>query len=49
VHRAERAGDVKNSLADIGKAETYINYKPQVRFKEGLDRTIDWFEANKSD
>lgn len=45
VHREERAGDVKNSLADISKAEELLDYKPQVRFQEGLQCTIDWFKT----
>ena len=47
VHREERAGDVKDSLADISKAEKLLNYKPEVKFKEGLSRTIKWFQENK--
>jgi UDP-N-acetylglucosamine 4-epimerase len=44
VHREERAGDVKNSLADISKAKKMLGYNPQVRFKEGMQQTIDWFK-----
>lgn len=44
VHREERAGDVKNSLADISKAKKMLGYDPQVRFKEGMQQTIDWFK-----
>jgi len=44
VHREERAGDVKNSLADISKAKEMLGYNPQVRFKEGMQQTIDWFK-----
>lgn len=38
-----RAGDVKHSLADISKAVEGLGYDPQVFFKEGLERTIEWF------
>ena len=44
VHREERAGDVKNSLADISKAIDLLGYQPQVRFEEGIKRTIKWFK-----
>lgn len=44
VHREDRAGDVKNSLADISKAKDLLGYQPQVRFKEGIERTIQWFK-----
>ncbi|MBL4708272.1 MAG: GDP-mannose 4,6-dehydratase, partial [Flavobacteriales bacterium] len=49
VHREERAGDVKNSLADISKAQKMLDYKPEVRFQEGIGRTIEWFKANTTD
>jgi len=44
LHREARAGDIKNSLADISKAGKLLNYRPQVKFEEGIKRTIDWFE-----
>jgi len=37
-----RKGDVKHSLAAIGKAETQLGYTVQVDFVEGLRRTIAW-------
>jgi nucleoside-diphosphate-sugar epimerase len=40
LHREDRAGDIRNSLADISKAKQYFNYDPTVRFKEGLKITI---------
>src|SRR6266849_3462446 len=39
----ERAGDVKDSLADISLAEKHLGYKPMVDFEEGLARTIAWY------
>ncbi len=39
----ERVGDVKHSLADIGRAEALIGYVPAVKFAEGIRRTIDWY------
>lgn len=41
-----RAGDVKNSLADIAKAKRYIGYVPHVHFNEGLRKTIIWFRKH---
>ncbi len=41
-----RAGDVKHTLADIGKSNRILAYAPLVRFWEGLDKTITWYEAN---
>jgi nucleoside-diphosphate-sugar epimerase len=41
-----RAGDVRDSLADIAAAERVLGYKPQVLFDEGLKRTCDWYARN---
>lgn len=36
-----RPGDVKHSLANVGKARQFIEYEPKVNFDEGLRKTID--------
>ncbi len=41
-----RAGDVRDSLADISLAKKLIGYEPKVQFAEGLTRAIDWYTAN---
>ncbi|NRR91998.1 SDR family oxidoreductase [Winogradskyella undariae] len=38
-----RQGDVKDSLADISKAEKLLNYKPQYTVREGLEITWSYF------
>ncbi|MGJ5642223.1 SDR family oxidoreductase [Formosa sp. S-31] len=38
-----RQGDVRDSLADISKAETLLGYKPQFTVAEGLKITWNWF------
>ena len=38
-----RMGDVRDSLADIGKAERVLGYKPRVSFEQGLEETTSWF------
>ena len=35
-----RAGDIKDSLADISKAKQILGYEPAVSFEEGIKRTI---------
>jgi UDP-N-acetylglucosamine 4-epimerase len=42
-HRDERPGDIRNSLADISLAAKYLGYKPEVKLKEGLKITFEWF------
>ncbi len=41
----ERGGDVKHSLADIGRAKDALGYEPQIEFAEGLERTVDWYKT----
>ncbi len=37
-----RAGDVRDSQADIAKAARLLGYAPSVPFDEGLRRTVAW-------
>ncbi len=46
VYKDERPGDVRNSLADISRAQTYLGYNPLVKVKEGLALTVPWFRKN---
>ncbi len=43
THGPPRAGDVKDSLADITRARTLLGYEPKVSFQEGLRQTIEWY------
>ena len=43
----DRPGDIRDSLADITKAETLLGYNPQIRIREGLQQTLSWFKANE--
>ncbi|MCB1856796.1 MAG: SDR family oxidoreductase [Gammaproteobacteria bacterium] len=43
IHRDFRAGDVRHSQADIGKAERLLGYQPTHRIREGLDEAMDWY------
>lgn len=45
TYREPRAGDIRNSLADISKAQQLLDYKPTRRFEEGLMETIEFFKA----
>jgi nucleoside-diphosphate-sugar epimerase len=44
-YAAPRAGDVRDSLADIGLARRVLGYEPLVSFEEGLRRTVDWYRS----
>ena len=43
VHRAERAGDVRHSLADISRAKSFLGYEPVEQIQEGLDMAAAWY------
>lgn len=43
VHLPVRAGDIKDSLADISRANLEFNYSPQYSVREGVRETIEWF------
>ncbi|MFN8288549.1 MAG: SDR family oxidoreductase [Chitinophagales bacterium] len=45
TYRATRAGDIRNSLADISKAQTVLGYKPEFNFAKGLAITVDYFKG----
>ena len=42
-HVAPRAGDVRHSCADPQAAADALGFRTRVPFREGLERTVDWF------
>ena len=40
-----RAGDVRDSQADISRAKQLLGYEPIVPFDEGLRRTVEWYRT----
>ena len=42
IYEKPRAGDVRDSQADIGRARSLLGYAPSVDLREGLARTIEW-------
>lgn len=43
VYRDFRPGDVRHSLADIGKAARLLGYQPEFSVRAGLDKAADWY------
>jgi len=41
-----RLGDIRHSQAEIKKAQRFLRFEPRVSFKEGLERTVDWFRKS---
>ena len=49
IHLDGRAGDVRDSQADITKAHQLLGYVPLVALEEGLRHTVDWCRSESSD
>ena len=47
IYKEERAGDVKDSQADITKAKTLLGYEPTVSLEEGLKHTLEWCRSER--
>jgi nucleoside-diphosphate-sugar epimerase len=47
VYAPPRAGDVKDSQADISKARRILGYEPIVSFEDGLANTIEWYRSSQ--
>ena len=45
IHEAPRPGDIRDSMADIALARDLLGYEPQVDFREGLRRSIDYYRT----
>ncbi|MBS1588988.1 MAG: SDR family oxidoreductase [Bacteroidetes bacterium] len=48
TYREPRSGDIRNSLADISKANTLLGYEPTQRFLDGLQQTVAFFKEKYS-
>lgn len=42
----DRAGDIKHSNANIGKAKKMFGYNPEYSFARGLNEAITWYKEN---
>jgi len=45
IYRESRAGDVRDSQADVSRAKALTGYVPLVDLREGLEKTLAWFRA----
>jgi len=43
IYEPPRTGDVRDSLADIGRAQDAFEYSPEYTVKKGLMETITWY------
>ena len=44
IYKGIRPGDVKDSLSDISKAKTYLNFKPNVDFEAAIIEYLNWYK-----
>ena len=47
IYKDGRAGDVRDSQADVSKARELLGYVPSVSLEEGLGHTLAWARARK--
>jgi nucleoside-diphosphate-sugar epimerase len=47
IYGAPRAGDVRDSLADITRARNLLGYTPIVGLEEGLRETVAWYMSTR--
>jgi nucleoside-diphosphate-sugar epimerase len=47
IYADTRAGDVRDSQADINKAQKLLGYEPSVTLEQGLDATVAWFRKTQ--
>jgi len=43
-----RAGDIRHSMADIGRAKERMGFEPAWSFRKGLEVTVDWYRKQLS-
>ena len=46
VYRDFRPGDVRHSLADVGKAQRLLGFAPARGVEEGLEIALEWYKRN---
>ena len=48
-HVAERPGDIRHSLADIGRAGELLGYEPKVRWEDGIEPTVRYLRTLRTE
>ena len=46
-YQAARAGEIFRNYSDISKAGKILGFSPAIKLKDGLAKTLDWFNAKK--
>ena len=45
VYADARVGDVRHSMADVSAARELLGWQPEIDFRDGLERTVEWYRA----
>ena len=45
--KPQHKADMKETWADISKADRLLNWKPEVTLEEGIQRTVEWYRENE--
>ena len=48
VFAESRPGDVRRHCADISLARKLLGFHPEMKLKDGLRRTVEWYQNNRS-
>jgi nucleoside-diphosphate-sugar epimerase len=48
IYAEPRAGDVRDSQADVSRAKRLTGYEPIVGLREGLERTLAWYRSEQA-
>jgi len=43
----KRQGDVRSTLADIGRAKELLGWEPEADWEEAVAATVGWFTTGK--
>jgi len=47
IYGEERAGDVRHSALEVTRAREVLGWEPQVKFRDGVQMTVDYQRANE--
>lgn len=48
-HGPDRAGDLRSSVIDAARAEQILGWQPSVSIADGIQKTVQWFAAQRTD
>ncbi len=49
IIKENRRGEITKFVADISKAKNRINFEPKNSIKQGIRKTVKWYEENSKE